>query len=201
MPEEVLDHIFEPFFTTKEVGQGSGLGLSMVYGFILQSGGHVEFESAVGHGTVVRLYLPAVPAGKDGARAAAGERERARGGAETILIVEDDDEVRALVAGTLEGIGYEAIAVADGEAALAALREHPEVALLFSDVVLPGGMYGPEVAVEARRIRPDLKVLFLSGYIEIAGIRAGQMPGEHELVRKPFRVSDVAEKVRAALDR
>ncbi len=109
--------------------------------------------------------------------------------------------MRTLVIGLLEGIGYETIGAATGEAALAVLRERPEVALLFSDVVLPGGMYGPEVAVEARRIRPDLKVLFLSGYIEIAGIRAGQMPGEHELVRKPFRASDVAEKVRAALER
>lgn len=129
-------------------------------------------------------------------------REKGRPcGREIILVVEDDDEVRMLAIDVLEGLGYAAIRLADGEAALAALREHPDVAPLFSDVVLPGGMNGPEVAVEARRMRLDLKVLFLSGYIEIFGIRAGQAPGDDELVRKPFRVSDVAEKVRAALDR
>ena len=200
MPEEVVEHIFEPFYTTKGVGQGSGLGLSMVYGFIRQSGGHVEVESEVGQGTTVKLYLPAVRKAKSDAKAPGREKDRPHGG-ETILVVEDDDEVRMLAIDVLEGLGYAAIGVADGEAALAALREYPDVALLFSDVVLPGGMNGPEVAVEARRMRPDLKVLFLSGYIEIAGIRAGQVPGDDELVRKPFRVSDVAEKVRAALDR
>jgi PAS domain S-box-containing protein len=126
MPEEVVEHIFEPFFTTKEVGEGSGLGLSMVSGFIRQTGGHVEIESEVGKGTMVKLYLPAVPGADDEAEAAAGKEGSGDDDTETILVVEDDDEVRALAIGVLEGLGYVALGVADGEAALATLREHPE---------------------------------------------------------------------------
>src|SRR5262249_52787889 len=163
MPPNVLEHAFEPFFTTKDVGQGSGLGLSMVYGFAKQSGGHVTIASEVGRGTSVSLYLPRA-ASKAVAETAAPPRAqepRARG--ESILVLEDDPDVRALAVSVLKQLGYRVAAAPDGAAALATINNVQTIDLLLSDVVLAGQMSGPEVVAEARRHVPTLRVLYMSG--------------------------------------
>jgi CheY-like chemotaxis protein len=200
IPDEIIERVFDPFFTTKEVGEGSGLGLSMVYGFARQSGGHVEIESAVGRGTTVRLYLPKARTGDAVAARPAGEKRQARGQGETILVVEDDAAVRELTTNIVTSLGYNVLDAADGEIGLAVLEAHAEVSLLLTDVVLPGRVGGPENAKKVRALRPDLKVLFMSGYTELAGVQAGRSIDEAELVRKPFRKSALAERIRAALD-
>jgi PAS domain S-box-containing protein len=204
MQREVLDHAFEPFFTTKGLGHGSGLGLSMVYGFVRQSGGSVEIESELGKGTRVRVYLPRV----DGAVSAAalpalGELEESRdwphGSGELVLVVEDDDEVRALTVTLLERAGYKTVEAADGDAAVSLLERLPNLALVFTDVVLPGGTSGVDLAEIVQSKRPGLPVLFTSGYTENAlGSRGRLRPGA-TLVEKPFSQAELAEKVRAAL--
>ena len=196
---EALEHVFEPFFTTKDVGQGSGLGLSMVYGFARQSGGGVAIESQAGSGTIVRLYLPrghgvAEPAGQaDGARA-----PRARG--ETVLVVEDDAEVRAIAGAMLEGLGYNVLTAGDAKAGLAALERTLEVSLLLSDIALPGGVSGPDMVGEVRRSRPDLKVLFMSGHGSGIVSHGHGLHRNRELLMKPFRRQQLACKVRDILD-
>jgi PAS domain S-box-containing protein len=195
----VLPHVFEPFFTTKDVGEGSGLGLSMVYGFAKQSAGHVTIFSEPDRGTTVKLYLPR-------AGAAAGPREsrpaaavpRCRG--ETVLVVEDDPDVRKLAVAYLRTLGYEVIEAADAEAALAALTNAPRLQLLLSDVVLPGGMNGPDLAAEVQSRRPETKVLYMSGYPEHTIAGHSPLDDGAELINKPFRQRDLAIKLRAVLD-
>jgi CheY-like chemotaxis protein len=199
MPPEVLRRAFEPFFTTKEVGQGSGLGLSMVFGFAKQSKGHVKIYSELGHGTAVKLYLPEAAA----AGAAGGSVEQTGAiptGTETILAVEDDDFVRSTVTQQLRTLGYRVLEVRDAPAALALIKEGVEVDLLFTDVILPKGVSGRDLAREAERLRPGLKLLFTSGYTENTILTQGRLDSHLHLLAKPYRKADLARKVREALD-
>jgi PAS domain S-box-containing protein len=195
---DVLDKVFEPFFTTKEIGKGSGLGLSQVYGFTRQSGGHVAIDSEVGGGTTIKLYLPLSGEAPD-ADADVQDRE-ARGGAETILIVEDDADVQDVAIDALDSLGYRTVLARDGRDALAVLRSRDDIDLLFTDQVMPGGLSGTELAREARALRPTLAVLLTSGYakqVATNGRRAQGFP----MIAKPYRRADLAAGVRAALHR
>jgi PAS domain S-box-containing protein len=194
---EVRHRVFEPFFTTKEVGQGSGLGLSMVYGFARQSCGAAAVESEPGVGTIVRLYLPRAvgPAAAPAPSAA----EAPRGHGETVLVVEDDPDVRRLAVSLLESLGYGVLHAADETSALKALSETPGIDLLLSDVVLARGSNGPGLAQAAKERRPDLKVLFMSGYPGKA-LDHYRLDDGARVLRKPFRRSDLAKTVREALD-
>ncbi|MDE2228667.1 MAG: response regulator [Alphaproteobacteria bacterium] len=195
MPAEVVERAFEPFYTTKEVGKGSGLGLSQVYGFVKQSGGHIELSSESGIGTTVRLYLPrAYDEPKDHAepvvRAAAGK-------AETVLVVEDDADLREMVAENLRSLGYRVLTAADAPAALAMVEDEAKVDLLFSDYSMPRGMLGDELARRAHRLNPGLKVLLTSGY---AVAHRGAGTADFALLQKPYRQDDLARAIRQALD-
>ncbi|HUN51349.1 MAG TPA: ATP-binding protein, partial [Candidatus Sulfotelmatobacter sp.] len=201
MPPEVIARATEPFFTTKEQGKGTGLGLSMIYGFAKQSGGHLKIYSEVGFGTTMRLYLPRA---KDGATAAAASgdlpAESIPRGRESILLVEDDDDVRAAVLRQLNDLGYRTRIAANGPAALAVLDSGEQFDLLFSDVVMPGGMTGFQLAAEARQRYPGLKVLFATGYAK-APTTAENQPGMTvPVLRKPYRKQDLARKLREVLD-
>lgn len=196
MPPEVLERAIEPFFTTKGAGKGTGLGLSMVFGFAKQSGGHLRIYSEPQHGTSIRLYLPLA----QGEPAAQEARPAAAGGAETILVVEDDESVRELVIVMLESLGYRVLAAPDGRAALEALEREPKVDLLFTDVVMPRGVSGRELAELAGRARPGLKVLFTSGYTENAIIHHGRLDEGVRLLSKPYQRGDLARKIREVLD-
>ena len=197
MPPEVLQRAFEPFFTTKDVGKGSGLGLSMVYGFVKQSGGHIEIDSAPGRGTRVDLYLKKTEP-EPVAEAPKGE-VRTRAGGETILVVEDNAEVREIAVSFLQELGYRVIEAANGRAALAILKSNPAVDLLFTDIVMPGAMSGVDLARRATKLRPGIRHLFVTGYAEEAapGGKAQAMAGE--ILAKPYRKDDLARAVRDAL--
>jgi PAS domain S-box-containing protein len=199
MAPEIAARAFEPFFTTKPVGRGSGLGLSMVFGFAKQSRGHVKIYSEPGQGTTVRLYLPRAH------QAAATvpqpqPAQRVEGGGETVLVAEDDPMVRSHVAALLRDLGYRVIAVADAAAALDTLRGGAAVDLLFTDVVMPGGINGRELAERARALRPGLPVLFTSGYTENAIVHHGRLDPGVLLLAKPYRRRELAAKIRQALD-
>jgi PAS domain S-box-containing protein len=197
MLPEVVARAFDPFFTTKDVGKGTGLGLSMVYGFAKQSRGHVRIYSEVGHGTTVRLYLPRAREAKVTSTAAA---EIADGKGECILLVEDNLDFRRLTLALLHSFGYRVLDAADAASALKVLDEHPEIELLLTDVVLPGPINGERLAAAARRSRPRLKVLYMSGYTENAILHHGRVDPGVQLLQKPFRKRDLAAKVRAVLD-
>ena len=199
MAPEIVDRVFEPFFTTKDVGKGTGLGLSMVYGFVKQSGGHVEIDSEPGRGTTLRLYLPRKEDGPVAEPPDRAARSRSGGRGQTILVVEDEQAVRELAVSILRSLGYETVEAPYGEAGLAVLDRTPNVSLLFSDVGLPGGMNGCELAQEARRRRPGLKVLLTSGYTDFADIDADQIVASADLIPKPFRKAELAERLRAIL--
>jgi len=191
---------FEPFFTTKPIGQGTGLGLSQVYGFVRQSGGIVRLDSAPGRGTAVRLYLPrhgaANGTGQDGPGAATDAPQAAAG--EVLLLVEDEADVRTAVAEHLRDLGYRVLEAGDGRAALRLLREVPRVDLLVSDVGLPGGLNGRQVADAARERQPGLPVLFITGY---AGtLLDGQLAPDMAVIGKPFALDVLAAKARAMLE-
>ncbi|GGB96622.1 hybrid sensor histidine kinase/response regulator [Marinobacterium zhoushanense] len=197
--EANLSRVFEPFFTTKEVGQGSGLGLAMVYGFAKQSGGHVKIYSVEGRGTTVKLFLPLAPAGGEVIHAEP-ERPPNRTGHERILVVEDEPDVRALAVRVLRSLGYQVLEAADGPAALSLLKNDPAIELLFTDVVLPGGMHGPDIARKARRLRPDLPVLYTSGYTGNAIAQLEQLDQQVHLISKPYAIDELAEQIRTVLD-
>jgi CheY-like chemotaxis protein len=195
---EHLDRVFEPFFTTKETGKGTGLGLAMVYGFIKQSGGHVQIESQPGYGTAVNLYLPPVDGMQRSFRPA--EREASvESGSEAILLVEDDDLVRQCVSDQLVLLGYHVIEARNGPEALSVLRTGTQVDLLFTDIVMPGGMTGRQLAEDARQLRPGLQVLFTSGYTEDTFGNHGRLGPGVQLLSKPYRQSDLAQAIRKAL--
>jgi len=200
MSEETVAQAFEPFFTTKPVGKGTGLGLSQVYGFIKQSSGHVKIYSEVGQGTTIKLYLPrllteAVSSDPDDTPLPAeGSNE------ETILVLEDDDDVRTFSVELLREMGYRVIEAHDGPSALRLLERQPRVDLLFSDVVLPGGLTGKQVSEQARALRPGLKVLFTTGYARNAIIHHGRLDRGVHLITKPFTLNELAAKVRDVLD-
>ena len=201
MAPEVRDRAFEPFFTTKEMGRGTGLGLAMVYGFVKQSGGHVTIYSEVGHGTTINLYFPRV----DGAVAGAEPTKikdqfdpRARG---TILVVEDDARVRQLTITRLKMIGYQVLEASDGPKALDILRRDGAVDLVFTDLVMPGGLSGREVAIRARELKPGIKVLLTSGYAEEL-VHGDDLQREQlKVLRKPYQQADLVAVLREILAR
>jgi PAS domain S-box-containing protein len=200
MDTDTITRAFEPFFTTKPVGKGTGLGLSQVYGFVKQSGGHVKIYSEIGHGTTVKVYLPRIT---DAGAHAEEEESPAipEGESETILVVEDDDDVRTYSVEILRELGYRVLEAADGPSAMRLLERQARVDLLFTDVVLPSGMTGAQVAAQARAIKPDLKVLFTTGYARNAIIHHGRLDKGVELITKPFTYADLAAKIRNVLDR
>lgn len=198
MDEQTIARAFEPFFTTKDVGKGSGLGLSMVYGFVKQSRGHIKIYSEVGQGTTVKLYLPrtaadAVPLARD---VDVGELPH---GDEKILLVEDDDMVRDHATAQLSMLGYTVVAVRNGAAGIKALEEIADFDLLFTDVVMPGGINGPQLAMEAKRLRPGLPVLYTSGYTENAIVHHGRLDAGVHLLNKPYRLQELAQIIRLVL--
>ena len=200
MSMETLGHVFEPFFTTKELGRGTGLGLSMVYGFVKQSGGHVTIYSEEGEGTTVKLYLPRhygeeTTLGDEGAQ----RDSPTASGDEVVLVVEDNAEVRAFSVATLGELGYRVLQASDGDAALAMLNAEPKIDLLFTDVVLPGRT-GRTLADEALRLRPELKVLFTTGYSRNAIVHHGRLDAGVRLLQKPFTFDQLANRVREVLD-
>jgi len=198
MTAEVASRAFEPFFTTKEVGKGTGLGLSMVYGFVQQSGGSMQIHSEPGHGAVVKLFFPRVAASQASAAPSAGQRATPAG-SETILVVEDDDMVRAYVEGELKALGYRVIVTRNAPAALEVLRSLEKIDLLFSDVVMPGGMFGTELAKEAARLRPHLRILLTSGYTEHPVEALDGLGRQVRILNKPFRRHDLASMLRSVL--
>jgi len=200
MPPKVIERAFEPFFTTKEVGKGSGLGLSMIYGFVKQSGGHVAIYSELARGTTVRLYLPkATDAGLRAHIAQASRRNQPRGH-ETILVVEDDPDVRAFVVAALRVFGYQVNEAEDGPTALVLLDELSHIDLLLTDVVLPRGMNGRQVAEEVQKRLPQVKVLYTSGYTENVVVHHGRLDEDAKLLAKPYTRETLAIKVRSVLD-
>ncbi|MDR9762863.1 ATP-binding protein [Rhizobium redzepovicii] len=201
MDTETLSHVFEPFFTTKDQGKGTGLGLSQVYGFVKQSKGHVKIYSEVGEGTTVKIYLPRLFAdGADEGVAEAPAIPEAAAG-EVILVVEDDPDVRAYSVESLRELGYHVLEAKDGPAALQALSSYGKVDLIFSDVVLPGGMSGADVVAKARETNPTQKALFTTGYSRNAIVHHGRLDKGVHLLPKPFSFEDLAVRVRDVLDR
>ncbi|MCM5679886.1 ATP-binding protein [Schlegelella sp. S2-27] len=200
MSGETLAKAFDPFFTTKPLGKGSGLGLSMVYGFVRQSGGHAKIYSEPQHGTTVKLYLPREHQEADEAEYRRPEPGAVVGGSERVLVVEDDEFVRMLAVASLERLGYAATARDSGRAALELLDNGAQFDLLLTDMVLTGGMSGKQVAGEARQRSPGLKVLYMSGYTENAIVHHGRLDRGVHLLGKPFRLADLARKVREVLD-
>ena len=198
MTKDVVDRAFEPFFTTKQSGQGTGLGLSQVYGFVKQSGGHVKIYSEVGEGTTVKIYLRRFVGTPSALQDVRGEPARGRSG-ECILVVEDDADVRAYVVETLGGLGYDVLEAGRGEDALRLLDEHKTIGLLLTDVVMPG-MNGRKLAEEACERRPALKVLFMTGYSRNAIVHQGRLDAGVELIQKPLDSGQLATTVRRILD-
>jgi CheY-like chemotaxis protein len=197
MSKEVQDRVFEPFFTTKEVGEGSGLGMSMVYGFVKQSGGYIRIYSEEGHGTTIKLYLP--PARRQTEAAAPAPAPLLRG-RETIMVVEDDSLVRNFVAAQLQSLGYKTVAAADARAALVIIDNGQPFDLLFTDVILPGGMTGRQLADEVALRHPGMKVLYTSGYTDNAIVHQGRLDPGVLLLSKPYRKSQLANMIRRALE-
>ncbi|WP_404710244.1 ATP-binding protein [Sphingomonas sp. MMS24-J13] len=200
MAPETVAKVFDPFFTTKEVGKGTGLGLSMVYGFAKQSGGHIHIESALGAGTTMSLYLPRQHGTEDPIELETATAEPGHH-SETVLVVEDDEDVRAYTAGILRELGYRVIEAYDGASALRTLeRADQPIHLLLTDVVMPN-MSGSELADAARRLRSDLRVLFISGYTRDAIVRDGRLEPGVDLLSKPFTYTTLSKKLRDVLDR
>ena len=201
MTPDVVKRVFEPFFTTKPVGRGTGLGLSMVFGFVKQSGGHIKVYSEPGHGTAIKMYLPRADAEAPEATAFPEALDApARGRGETVLVVEDDSGVRKFILTLLAELGYDVHEAEDGPLALEWLSTGRVPDLLLSDVVLPKGMNGPALAKAARALAPELKVLFMSGYTYDALSREGAVDADVHIIMKPFRKVDLAAKIRAVLD-
>jgi PAS domain S-box-containing protein len=200
MPEDVKARAFDPFFTTKEIGHGTGLGLSQVYGFVKQSRGHVRIYSEPGFGTTIKIYLPRVVAQIEEIETPSVVAIARGSSAETILVVEDDEGVRSYGCETLRELGYRVLEAGSGRAGLEMLAKHPEVRLLFTDIGLPGGMNGRQLAEEARRHKPNLRVLFTTAYARNAIIHDGRLDPGVALLSKPYTQSALASKVRDILD-
>jgi CheY-like chemotaxis protein len=200
MAQDVLEKAFEPFFTTKPAGKGTGLGLSQVYGFVKQSRGHVKIYTELGHGTTIKIYLPRLFSAVDVAEPRTGQTALALGESEElVLVVEDDPAMRQFSVDALTELGYRVMA-ADGAAmALRFLEAHPEIVLLFTDVVMPD-MNGAKLAEQVRRRWPDLKVLFTTGYTRNAVVHNDVLDPGVELISKPFTLEELAAKLRAVLE-
>jgi CheY-like chemotaxis protein len=200
MASDVLSRALDPFYTTKPMGQGTGLGLSMVYGFAKQSGGQVRLYSEVGEGTTVKIYLPRHHGKPEQAEDLQPSRQLPRAeGSETVLVVDDEPTIRMLIGDTLGELGYQAIEVGDAASGLKVLESDAEIDLLITDVGLPGGMNGKQMADIARKKRPKLKVLFITGYAENAAISNGHLePGMH-VMSKPFAMDQLAARIRSVI--
>jgi CheY-like chemotaxis protein len=200
MTPEVVERASEPFFTTKSTGEGSGLGLSMVYGFASQSGGHLSISSEVQGGTTVEIFIP-----RDSGRSIAGasdlsNRELPKARGECVLLVDDDGMVLTTIARTLESLGYSVKPAGSAQEALGLLNLSPQVDLLITDIMLGDGLSGPELAREVEGQRPDLPVLFMSGFQKKKLEGSGFVTSEVSFLSKPFRITDLAPAIRAALD-
>jgi CheY-like chemotaxis protein len=200
MAEDVLERAFDPFFTTKPTGQGTGLGLSMVYGFARQSGGQVRIESKVGVGTTVRIYLPRDEGGaaEEAPTPVAAAMPRAEAG-QTVLIVDDEASVRMLVTEVLNELGYTAIEASDGVAGLRVLESNARIDLLVTDVGLPGGINGRQMADAARKTRPELRVLFITGYASTEAVGDGGLERGMHVLTKPFSMEQLALRIKAII--
>jgi signal transduction histidine kinase/CheY-like chemotaxis protein len=201
IPTNLLEKVFEPFFTTKDVGKGSGLGLSMVYGFVKQSNGHIKIYSEEGHGTTVKLYLPqaaGIASVADVLVAEPGISGFERGD-KSILVVEDDALVREYVVTQINSLGYNTLAASNAAGALAIINGPDRIDLLFTDVIIPGGLNGRQLATEALTRRPGLKVLYTSGYTENAIVHHGRLDAGVLLLPKPYLSSDLARMIQTAL--
>jgi signal transduction histidine kinase/CheY-like chemotaxis protein len=202
MDKATAERVFEPFFTTKEPGRGTGLGLSQVYGFVRQSGGHIRIYSEVGQGTTVKLYLPRLV----GAGATAGEPKRlgpaapATGEGETILVVEDEAELRAFTVEVLSELGYRVLEAETAAGAMKLVERENRIDVLFTDVVLPGGTDGRALAEEAMRLRPAMRVLFTTGYTRNAIVHHGRLDPGVQMIGKPFTYAELASKVREVIE-
>jgi len=200
IPPDIIEHVIEPFFTTKEVGKGSGLGLSMVYGFIRQSYGRMTLESPPGKGTIITIYLPSMNEQPIEAEAAKSMPAIPTSRGESILVVEDDPHVQQMTINMLESLGYKTTTANDGLEAIKCLETGPAPDLLFTDVVLPKGINGIEVAKHARRLLPEIKVLYTSGYPEgMNPVEDTVQPGI-TLLPKPYLRQDLAKTLRTLLD-
>jgi CheY-like chemotaxis protein len=198
MAQDVLERAFDPFFTTKGVGKGSGMGLSMVYGFAKQSGGHVNIESRIGHGTSVHLYLPAAQEASHRQVVEARQATHASGGHERILLVEDEPQVRRFVSTQLAGLGYRVVEAEAGAPALAILKsESDNIDLLFTDLVMPGGMSGFDLVQQAREFLPDLKVLLTTGYAAETDSMIANI--KEQILKKPYKKQQLAQALRNVL--
>jgi CheY-like chemotaxis protein len=200
MSGEVLKRVFEPFFTTKDVGKGSGLGLPMVYGFVRQSGGHVRIESTLGAGTRVQIFLPRSTAAVQALAREAPQTTDLPMGRETLLVVEDNAEVRSTAVDILTSLGYRVLEAANGYQALEQFMQHTDIALVFSDLMLPGGLPGTSLINKLRERRPGLKVLMTSAFSESSMMNRDMLDGTLQLLTKPYRVEDLARQVRSILD-
>ncbi|MGA3002598.1 MAG: ATP-binding protein [Acetobacteraceae bacterium] len=200
MDAATIEHAFEPFFTTKEIGKGTGLGLSQVYGFVRQSSGHVRIDSEPGRGATVKIFLPRCLAGNKTAAVAQNATPGRANGTERILVVEDDDALRAHTTEALSDLGYQVFEARQPAAALRILVEQRQIDLLFTDIVMPGGMNGRELADAALQRWPDLKVLFTTGYSRAAILDPHQADPNIQLLRKPFSINTLAVRVRGILD-
>jgi len=198
MSKATLARVFEPFFTTKELGRGTGLGLSMVYGFVKQSGGHVTIYSEEGLGTTVKLYLPR-HIGDQTFAEENYETDYPTASGEAVLVVEDNPDVRAFTVSSPSELGYRVLQAADSEAAISILRSDKEIDLLFTDVILPGWT-GRVLADEAVKLRPELKVLFTTGYSRNAIVHHGRLDAGVRLLQKPFTFDQLAVRIREVLD-
>jgi CheY-like chemotaxis protein len=199
MPSEIADKATEPFFTTKPAGEGTGLGLSQVYGFVKQSGGHLRIYSEPGEGTTVRMYLPrCLSRAPELASASPGDGLQ-QGSGETILVVEDDPNVRAYVVEALSGIGYRVVEAGDAEGALMVFASNTEIKLMLTDVVMPG-MNGRTLADVVRQSYPAVKTLFMTGYSRNAIVHQGRLDPGVSLIQKPFSQASLAARIRSLLD-
>jgi CheY-like chemotaxis protein len=200
MTPEVKSKAFDPFFTTKDIGHGTGLGLSQVYGFVKQSRGHVKIYSESGEGTTIKIYLPRVHLSSVVEEVETHEPVARGSLRETVLVVEDDPDVRTYSCDTLRELGYSILEAETGRAGLQMLETHPEISVLFTDVGLPGGMNGRQLVEQARKKRPHLKVLFTTGYARNAIVHEGRLDPGVELITKPFSQAGLAAKLRDILD-
>lgn len=194
-----LERVFDPFFTTKPIGEGTGLGLSMVYGFARQSLGHVRIYSELGQGTMVCVYLPRYQGSEEEdvaevAAAAVGVED-----GQTVLVIDDEPSVRMLVVDALSDLGLSCIEAADGPSGLKLLEGRTDVELLITDVGLPGGLNGRQVSEAARELRPDLRILFITGFAENAVLNHGHIAPGMEVLTKPFGIDELARRVRNLL--
>jgi CheY-like chemotaxis protein len=201
MTPDVIEHAFDPFFTTKPLGEGTGLGLSMIYGFARQSGGQIRIHSEVGKGTTMSLYLP-----RHASEAVAEDDIPVRRSTvpsrdgEVVLVIDDEPTIRMLIAEVLEEQGYSTIEASDGPSGMRVLQSPARIDLLITDVGLPNGMNGRQVADAARELRPDMKVLFITGYAENAVIGSGNLGKGMQVVSKPFDMDVLATKIREMIE-